>query len=240
MGTPAKLNKIMKRELVANVAWIPIANTFALGDYGLFQGGVFQKLGNIAEYGVEGTPVDSPDVSLDFASSSTKVARFVGGMGVNVIPQGVTDAEAEIRFGFEKERSFLLKAATVHVEETQDVQRIANELAAQDAWRHKWWVVRKTFRAHDAAVYSTLTANTTLTVHGRADALKAFEIGDVRLGVDVSTDKELGLEFTGAEGVVALNLFRVRAHGGPRLLGRAAGSDAAYDPDAPDLPNDEV
>ena len=40
--------RVIRQQLRAHVAWLPLGNNFDLGDFGVFSGGVFVRLGNIA------------------------------------------------------------------------------------------------------------------------------------------------------------------------------------------------
>ena len=46
MGTARAFDRILKSELNIHAAWLPITNTFSVGDFGLISDGVFAKMGN--------------------------------------------------------------------------------------------------------------------------------------------------------------------------------------------------
>ena len=53
MGTPRLFNQTLKSLLQINAAWLPVTNTFRLGDYGVMSEGVFVKIGNIeTDFGI--------------------------------------------------------------------------------------------------------------------------------------------------------------------------------------------
>ena len=71
MGIPKELNRIIQKHLHAHAAWLPITNTYELGDYGLIADGVFQKMGNIGkEFRVEYQLSTGPDALIDFVSAN--------------------------------------------------------------------------------------------------------------------------------------------------------------------------
>jgi hypothetical protein len=47
MGTARDFDDILKRELNIHAAWLPVTNTFRLGDYGIVSDGVLVPMGNI-------------------------------------------------------------------------------------------------------------------------------------------------------------------------------------------------
>ena len=72
MGTPQKFNDIIHEHLHAHAAWLPITNTYRLGDYGLIADGVFNKIGNIKDdFGVMFEEGAGPNANLDFVSADT-------------------------------------------------------------------------------------------------------------------------------------------------------------------------
>src|SRR5262245_66667848 len=94
MGTPQKFNDTIQEHLHAHAAWLPITNTYRLGDYGLIADGVFNKIGNIKDdFGVTCEEGVGPDANLDFVSANTTVVNTVAGAKVDVIAEsadGVT------------------------------------------------------------------------------------------------------------------------------------------------------
>ena len=45
--------RVIRQQLRAHVAWLPLANTFQLGDFGVISGGIFTRLGNVRSLGVK-------------------------------------------------------------------------------------------------------------------------------------------------------------------------------------------
>lgn len=50
MGTPRTYNRLLNTQIKMFAAWLPVTNTFRLGDYGLMSGGVFHQIGHISEF----------------------------------------------------------------------------------------------------------------------------------------------------------------------------------------------
>ena len=211
MGIPNQFNDIINRHLNVNAAWLPVTNTFRLGDYGIISEGVFTKMGNIEEYGVALNIQDGPDASIDFTSANTTVVKFAAGAQVDVIPSAAIDAK--ITFKFESARSFLVKAPVIKVSELQNVNQVAVQLKANDNWERKWKVIHQVFHAIEPVIISTISAGTEVTFSGDVTALKALNIGSA--SVEVGTTKELGLKVHGKAGVIGLGLFRLKRSGGP-------------------------
>jgi hypothetical protein len=213
MGLARVYNRTLHRQLHCHAAWPPFANGCRLGDYGLVAGGVFQRLGNIEEFGVEAIAApDPPAASLDFVSEAARVGRFAGDVEVNVFPD--EPIAARLALTFERSDALVLKAATIRVHEMTNVAAAGRALARKRRWRHRYKVVRQVWVATDGMVLATRAADTEVTFGARADVLRRLELGSVGVDVDVSADRDLALEMVGKTGPVGLGLFRVRLLGG--------------------------
>ncbi|WP_343670031.1 hypothetical protein [Chitinophaga sp.] len=210
MKIPDAFNDIIKDHLNVNAAWLPVTNTFQLGDYGVFSNGVFMQLGNIKEFGIHFDTAKGPDSSINFTSSETSVINFSGGAQVDVIPPTAIDAKVTMKFG--RKGSFFVKSPVIHVKVMQNIHQVGAQLKATDGWKRKWKVVHQVYHAKDAAIFSTIAADTDLTFSGNVKALRALNLGAA--DINVNTSKEMGLEMHGKAGIIALGLFKLRFFGG--------------------------
>jgi hypothetical protein len=210
MKIPNAFNDIIKNHLNVNAAWLPITNTFQLGDYGIFSDGVFMQLGNIKEFGIEFDTAEGPDSSINFTSSETSVINFSGGAQVDVIPPAAVDAKVTMKFG--NKGSFFVKSPLIKVKVMQNINQVGARLKDTDGWKRKWKVVHQVYHAKDAAIFSTIAADTDLTFSGNVQALRELNLGEA--SINVNTSKEMGLEMHGKAGSIALGLFKLRWLGG--------------------------
>ncbi len=215
MGLPNMFNDIIQKDLNVHAAWLPITQNYELGDYGLISDGVFAKLGNIKEFGVALNSTKGPDVKLDYTSAKTKTTKFAAGAEVNAIPAGAIDAK--LSFKFETANSFLIKCPVISVTAITNVQQVANQLKKASGWKRNWKVVFETYNAEDAVIMSTVDGDTEISFSGDANALKDLKIGSA--GVEFNSNKKLGLDIQGKDGVIALGLFKLKLLGsGPVFL----------------------
>ena len=216
MGIPNQFNDIIQKHLNVNAAWLPITNNYTLGDYGIISDGVFAKMGNIQEFQVPFIENTSPDASLDFTSANTTVVKFAAGIEVSAIPAGAIDAEIRYKFGSDK--SFLVKAPVIKVSEIQNVNEVATKLRNVKTWGRKWKVVFQVYHAVDPLIVSTISAGTEVTLSGNVDDLRNVKLGSS--AVELGTNKELGLKTHGKAGIIGLGLFRLKLIGSdPAFLG---------------------
>jgi hypothetical protein len=239
VGIPKQFNSIVQEHLRAHAAWLPITNTYRLGDYGLIADGVFQKIGNIKDdFSVTFEEGEGPDASLDFVSSDTTVVNTVAGAQVDVIPEGALGGK--VTYKFSQAASFLVKAATIKVKTIENLNKLASQLGKRSDWEKKWRVVWETYHAEDAAILSTIAPGTEVGFTGDAKALKQLHLGNVSADLGLNVNKELGLKVLGKAGVVALGLFKLHwLTGGPVILGERAGVTAETQQNwSADLPDD--
>ena len=207
MGVPNQFNDIIQRHLDVFAAWMPIVNKYGLGDYGIFADGVFSKLGNITEdFQVTFIEGAGSEASIDFTSEGASVMKFVGGTQVDNIPAGELNARIEIEFS--KSKSFLVKSPTVTVATIDNVNEVAKKLKDTREWDGKWKVVYQVYNALDAVIISTIDSGTKLNFNGDASALGQMKLGSA--GVNIDTNRALGLKISGKNGVIGLGLFRIK------------------------------
>jgi uncharacterized beta-barrel protein YwiB (DUF1934 family) len=206
MGLAKQFNDVIQKQLNVFAAWLPVSNTFQLGDYGVLDDGVFAKMGNIKEFGIDNIIREQgKEAKLDFTSDSTRVVNFAAGAQVNVIPEGAVDAK--VTFHFEKAQSMLVKSPAVNVQQMQNVNEIGQKLMNNSKWDSKFKIVYQVYSAQDAAILSTITAGTEISFTGDAKALQKLNVGNASVGF--TSNNKLGLDLQGKEGTIGLGLFQI-------------------------------
>lgn len=207
MGIAEQLEQIMKQQLKAHAAWMPVTNNYKIGDYGLISNGVFNKMGNIQQdFNISFSQAQGPEANLDFASDSIRVVKLVGGAEVSTIPAGAIDAKLVLKFG--KEKSLFIKAPAISVTDLENVNDVFNHLKGNSNWDRKFIVVYQTYMANDAVLISTIDAETEIELSGDASALQQFKLGNASL--QINSNKRVGLQILGKAGVIALGLVRIK------------------------------
>jgi hypothetical protein len=241
MGLANEIARVLKEQLQCHVAWVPISNTFTLGDYGVFSHGVFTKLGRIDEFGVSFDEKMAAPARIDFVSDDTKVTNLVGDVEVDVLPELAVNAKVKI--AFKNEHAFVLRAKSVSVHEAQNVAQVMRRLEQHEYWRRSYKVVAKLWEAQRAVLLSTIAADTTVTVGGSVPALKEFNVGDLSATLRVSQTRELGLQILGASGAIGLGLVQNELFGGVGFLGgtgRGPGTGFEHVAPGDSLPEDDL
>lgn len=209
MGTPSDFDQILKQELKIHAAWLPVINTFKLGDYGLISQGVLVKAGNIKDdFGISFQQALGPasGMRLDFTSKGTNIVRVAGDATVAQFPDN--DIAAKLSVEFKRERSFLAKAKLTMAEIT-NINAVAHKLKDEPQWERKFRVVSAIYVGTDCAIISSKAANSRIELSGTAKALQQFDLGSVSASIQVSSKEEIGLEIVGRKGVVGLGMFKL-------------------------------
>src|SRR5262249_39678944 len=150
-------DEILKSQLNVHAAWLPITNTFKVGDYGAVSDGVFVKAGNIkSDFGVAFEHALGPNSTLNFTSKGTNVLRAVGEAQVDAFPESDVDAKFSVEFS--QEKSFLLKAI-LGLLEMQNINSVAQALYNKPEWHHRFRVVSAVYTARDCALISSAAKN---------------------------------------------------------------------------------
>jgi hypothetical protein len=199
----------LKRELDLFAAWLPVTNTFEVGDYGMISGGVFVKMGNVqTEFGVPLTIQPGQHSSLMFSSAGVSMSRLVGSVAVQALPN--TTASAKIVLAFQDQQEFLVRAASLRSEQLGNMAAVAAQLARDPAWLRRYRVVSAVYHGEDCSVVSSSAANARIELSGDAQALKAFETtGNASVGVTASDAQKIGVQVLGKSGPIALSLFKL-------------------------------
>lgn len=221
MSIARAFSRVLRKHFHMHPAWLPITSSVALGDYGLWRGGVFVPLGNVKEFGVDVQPVAGQTIKLDFQSSKVRMTKLHGNIPVAAFPAGAL--RAELRFEMAAAQSFVLKAAEVTSTRVSNVGPITRALAAswrrrgRERWRLRYKVVSELFVGTDVVLLASTSKSTSVSVRGSGSELTRLEQGRAGAGLEFSSSKQLGLQVLGGHGPIGLGLFRVRASGIPMV-----------------------
>ncbi len=229
MGLPKEYNKALHQHANFYAAWFPVTMPYQVGDYGLIQNGVFQKIGHLDQLKSDGFNVDiqvadGPPTSIDFLSEGAKMVKIVAGAEVPQLP--AANIEASVKFKFEKENSFALKASEIRVKMMQNAHEVAKSLAVlrrNKKWSHQYRVVSATYTGQNCLVLLSRESGTEVGFDGEASALKQLELGKITLKPSVSFSNDTVLKSIGDTGVIGLNLFKLKWMG--NVINVLKGSD---------------
>ena len=153
MGLAKSFQKSVKKDLKFHAAWIPVANTFRVGTYGLVEGGVLRSLGHITDdFGIDIGELEKGNATtLDFESKGVTTIRTVAGLKVDAFPDA-GDVDAGLAFEFSDSDSVVLKTPVLDYRSMPSVQKVANQLAKHDDWSNSYRVVSGIYKARTSVV----------------------------------------------------------------------------------------
>jgi hypothetical protein len=227
MSLPKDYNQALHKHANFYAAWFPVTMPFGVGDYGVFQDGVFQKIGHLNDVRDDGFDVQirtakGEPVSIDFLSEGVSSVKTVAGAPVADLPS-VADLEAKLTYEFHKKNSFVVKAAEMNVERMDNIRDVADRLAKMrrdGKWSHRYCVVSTTYTGLNCLVLLSSEAGTKVEFEASASALKQLDLGNFQIKPSVSFSSDKILRSMGKTGVLGLGLFKLTIfRGNLKLLG---------------------
>jgi hypothetical protein len=218
MSLPDDYNKALRKTAAFYAAWFPITTPFRIGDYGLVHDGVFQKIGHLDDLREDGFNVPirtapGQPAQLDLVTEGVKTIRTVAGVEAPVPSFPAGEISATLTYEFQKQNSFVVKAVEMTVEQMENIQQIAEELARlrrEDKWSHQYRVVSSTYTASDSLVLLAQKANTSVSFEATASALKLLDSGKVEVKPTISSSSDTVLKVVGKTGPLGLKLFKLK------------------------------
>jgi len=212
--------KAIKKELTAHAAWFPITNTFKVGDYGFFEGGVFRSIGNIKDKypNIDLRVAQGPGAKVNFSSEGTRTFKFdAAGNVVGSFAQ-LGDAEAALKFEFTKQNSVVLKADEITLEQLQNIEEVAAFLASKDTWKRKYKVISHAYTGENCIVICARESGSEFTINAKADILSDIEVGKANAGFETSSSNSSTYDSIGETGIIALRFFKLNWLGNIKIL----------------------
>ena len=218
-GLAKNFDKAIRKELTAQAAWFPITNTFKIGDYGFFEGGVFRSIGNIKDKYPDITleSEDGPSSKINFTSDGTKTIKFDAQGNVVNSFAALGNADASLRFSFNEANSSVIKA-NITSSQLKNIEEVAIKLAGKDSWKKKFKVVSSVYKASNCVIICSREAGTEFSIGAKANVLKEIEIGEVSGGFEINSSRDSVFETIGESGIIALRLFQLGWLNGIKLM----------------------
>jgi hypothetical protein len=218
MGTASRFNEVLNKELKISAAWLPMANPFALGDYGVVSDGIFSKIGNVeSDFQIVIKKRPGENLVLKFASEDVEETRLEGDLTVPAFTNSPT-LEGRLLIQFKSANSFFLRSSLTAIQ-MQNIAGVAREIFNSpkwDAWSYNYRVVSTVYHGKDCALLSAISGGASVELSGKADALSQLDLGSAAVGLTASAKKSIGLDLVGKNGVVALRFFKLTWFGGGR------------------------
>jgi hypothetical protein len=222
MGVAQNLNKAFQKDLNSYAAWWPVVNSFKVGEYGVFNDGIFESQGNLlSKYPKIPLDIQPAEKTIDFEFTSEGVKTFRFDANAKAIDSfaGLGEAGATLKMVFEKENSCKV-TAKMSVIELKNIDEVGRFLANKSDWRNKFSVVSRTYTGTNCVVICTREAGTEIELSASADILQQVEAGKVEASVGFKSSNKSTFNALGETGVLALKLFKLNIFNQVKNLGR--------------------
>lgn len=230
MSIPRQYSQALRTNLRARAVWPPTA-ALAPGDYGVFSGGVFSRIGNIrTDFGVSYIVESGGHKAEKFQFHSERSAHT--GLDLNA---GLAGVDAAVSIALDTRSSFFVSVAEFDVERLQSPRAVALALREVSGWSHlRYFVVWELFKGEDLLFFGSESGGSAVQIRGSTEDMKLLQkVGKVGASLEFGFSGDVGVQIRGAPGqtaTFALNLFRGKLVGDPLAL--------SFDTFAP--PDDEV
>lgn len=216
MDTDGLYDRLLRDALGCRAVWPPVLTPVGLGDFGVVDGGVFRRLGNVAEFGLDFAVEHGPPSRLDLHSADARLTRLAGDVALPV-----DRVAAGVRVEFTRSDGFVLRCERVELAQIADLGALARRLLGARApdgrrWRPlAWRLVWQVYTGRDVLFLAARSAGSHVELHARGAGPSPLTGG---AGLAARRSVGLGLEVVGESGPIGLGLARVRLVGGVQFF----------------------
>lgn len=255
MSIAREYTRSLRKHLRCRAVWPPLIDVKP-GDYGVFRGGVFARVGHLTtDFGVPVVVEPGGRRTDKFQYHSDGELGFGAAAEVAYGP-----AEVGLEIGLTRRSSFFVSVSELDVDRLQSPRRIALALRERDDWPFlRYFIVHETYKGRDLLFYGSESGGSGVTVRAEPLELRRFQqLGKLGASVQIVATGDVGLQYRGSPDVVAavgLNLFRVKRVGldplavapaleaapaATQLAARADLADDTLDPLGDDIDDDDL
>ncbi|MDC0719435.1 hypothetical protein [Nannocystis bainbridge] len=238
MSIAREYTRSLRRHLRCRAVWPPLLDVRP-GDYGVFRGGVFVRIGHVTtDFGVPVVVEPGGRRADKFQYHSEGSLGFGGAAEL-----AVGEAGAALDINLSRRSSFFVSVAELDVDRLQSPRQIALALRERDDWPFlRYFVVGELFKGRDLLFYGSEAGDAGVTLRGDPPELLRFQqFGRLGGSLQIAATGDCRLQYRGSPEVTAaigLNLFRIKRLGvaplayalaTPPAAPRLAGDDDELD-----------
>lgn len=233
MTIAREYTRVLRRQLRCYAVWPP---TLAVvpGDYGVFRGGVFNRLGNITtDFDVDYVTEDGGRQADKFQYESSRSSAA----GLSAAAE-VSGVQAELDLALTDRSSFFVSVSEFDVERLQSPRRVALRLRAHDQWPClRYYVVWQLYKGRDLLFFGSESGGATVKIRGDTTDIKLLQsTAKVGASLEFTTAGDVGVQIKGSPNALAgfaVNLFRVKVVGADPLVAFGTGGEQENEDDDP-------
>jgi hypothetical protein len=187
--------KEVKDNLSLWYAKFPIGESIVLGDFGLINDFLFERLGNITKkFGIKFDTRSGGDVSqLNFASHKGVAVAF----HAKVNQPGGVPIRAGVDFDFTSEDALYFNCAGCTAESVEDQVALGDQilrLMNDGKWDKKFAVVTTLMHAESSTIVMSASSSASLKLQADSDAISSINMGDASLKLEVTMQRDLAIQ----------------------------------------------
>ncbi len=220
-------------------AWLP-STRFAIGDIGILNGYLFEKVGTLADLKLKyyAEPENSPS-QLDISSESGVAVSFKAAGETNPSFAHIATADAGLKIEFGSQGAFIVQAPETFESEVGDRPNLQRQIIGaftRGVWDKDWLVITRVVRATSATVLISKSSNASLELTAKANLAGAVAaLGAANAGIAVKHQQGDTISMIGGQNVTPffqLGRLKTSYFSAPKLLTRSL---RASDPSLADL-----
>lgn len=226
MSLARHFNRTLRKHLRCQAVWPP-ATAVAPGDYGVFVGGLWTRVGNITvDFGVpfETEPGGNQLDRFLYHSDTKDVGDVKVGAAMGTM-------SGELSISLSDRAAFFVSVADFDILRLRSVRKVALALRDRPSWSHlRNYVVWETFHGRDLVFCGSDSGASGLQIRGDMDNVKLFrDTGRLSPELGFTATGDVSVHFhspPGGRTDFGVNLFRVKAVGAdPESLSFGAGDE---------------
>ena len=214
MSLAESYGKEIRKEIKRYANWEP-GRPLELGDFGVLNGPLFERLGNLRDLKVAfDTRADPSGKTVAYSSKNAVQMEAGAGASVNVGP--VANAKAALKITFGREHSVVFNAVGVtydSVSDQVDLQRKLLQAIEAETWDARWSVVTELMRSKSTTVVVSTGSNGSILLEAKGDVPKV-DLADADIRLSVKSERNIGYRaITEGEMTPLMALSRIRPRG---------------------------
>jgi hypothetical protein len=226
-GLSAQYTREMRRHFNYSATWLPTANV-CVGDVGILTGGEYQRVGFLADFGIEYTTIAAPTIAALSYASANAVNMTVKLAGAVPIPgSALSPADAGIQLTFGAENAVFFQAADCASTSISNLVALESQIIARNgeqAWPADYVVIIEVLHAQCATIVISSSDNAMVELKARATVeISSATLADTNAGLQIAQSRNIGTQIIARGGLVPLFKaygLRRRLFGRPKLAAR--------------------
>jgi hypothetical protein len=211
---PRRYDRLIKDQLGLRAVFPPVTPV-AIGDIFERDDGIFQRVGNLADFGIPvAAAAPRKSAAIQITSKHVRVTKYDGTGRVSDWT-GRMSADGRLELDFRRGFSFFVRSLPAEVTSLKSPALVGRRIAADvPAWKHlQWFLATEVMLTKSVVILGNSSAKRTLKIGGSIKALTKLFDGQLDGTLALSGLSATDLSIRGQCGAVAMRLARVRVGG---------------------------